>query len=145
MAFFEWEDSFSVNVAEIDQQHRRLIALVNELYEAIERSDNLATLESVMKELDTVVSVISELMNYASVHFSTEEKYMIEYEYPAYSEHYDEHRRFVDKVETFRQDFAKEKTRLSIDVAEFIRDWWRSHILGADKACGAFLHNKGLR
>jgi hemerythrin len=54
MAFFEWEDGFAVGVTEIDQQHRRLIGLISRLHEAIERSNDLATLASVMSELDTI-------------------------------------------------------------------------------------------
>jgi hemerythrin len=144
MAFFEWEDDFSVKVAEIDRQHRRLIALVNSLYEVIERSNELATMAAVLDEIDTVTSVITELMDYASVHFKTEEQYMLDYAYPEFEDHHKEHEEFLKKVEGFRESFDRKKTRLSITVAEFIRTWWRRHILDADKRCGAFLSARGM-
>ena len=145
MAFFEWEDRFSVNVAEIDRHHRKLIDLINQLHEAIERCSHLATIPSVMSELDTVTSVLTELVNYAEYHFGAEEKYMLEYAYPDHAGHRTEHLQFVDRVQAFKRSFEKEKSRLSIDIAEFMMQWWREHILGSDKKCGAFLNGKGMR
>jgi len=144
MAFIEWDDSFSVNVAEIDGHHRHLFGMVNQLHEAIERSNRVATLESVLRELETVAAVIRELIDYASYHFATEEDYMRRWAYPEHSQHRDEHRRFIDNVQAFRQAFDREETRLSLDVAEFVKSWWQTHILAADKKCGAFLNKQGV-
>jgi hemerythrin len=145
MAFFEWEDSFSVSIAEIDQQHRQLIKLVNQLHEAIERSNDLATMAAVMSELDTTSSAIDEMVDYARVHFATEENYMLRYVYPEYDSHKNEHQEFIDKVQTFRSKFEKTKTRLSLDITEFLKTWWRRHILAEDRRCGAFLNEAALR
>jgi hemerythrin len=145
MAFFEWEDRFSVNVAQIDQQHQRLFKLINDLHEAIARSNSLATMASVVKEMDTVTSVIRELMSYAEYHFGTEECYMSDYSYSGRDQHQTEHQDFIKRVHAFEQTFSREKTRLSIDIAEFLREWWRGHILGSDKKVGAFLNREGLR
>jgi len=145
MAFFDWEDAFGVGVLGIDQQHQRLIALINQLHDAIERSNELATLESVLSELAAVTSVVDELISYTQYHFSTEEGHMLQYAYPGYDEHKAEHEQFVGKVQDFRRRFDKQKTRLSLDIAEFLMNWWRGHILNSDKKCGAFLCEKGLR
>ena len=145
MAFFEWDDSFSVNVDEIDRHHQHLFRLINRLHEAIEHSNRLATLKSVLREQETVVAVIKELIDYASYHFTAEEDYMDRWAYPEHSQHRDEHRQFIDEVQAFRQTFDEKKTRLSLDLAEFAKSWWRSHILVADKKCGAFLNEQGLR
>ena len=144
MPFFEWDDSFSVNVVEIDQHHQHLFGLINQLHEAIERSNRLATLESVLREQETVAAVIKQLIDYASYHFTTEEDYMCRWAYPEHSQHRDEHRKFIDNVQAFRQAFDTKKTRLSPDIAEFAKSWWRSHILVTDKKCGAFLKEQGL-
>lgn len=144
MAFFEWEARFSVRISDIDQQHQRLIGLINQLYAAIERANRLATLGSVMSELETVSSVLDELIAYADYHFTTEEEYMREHAYPAYERHCQEHRLFADKAHAFKQRFQK-KTRLSLEIVEFLRTWWQNHILDTDKQCGAFLYTRGLR
>lgn len=145
MVFFEWRDAFSVQIAQIDQQHRRLIELVNDLHAAIERSNELATMEAVLSEIDTVVTVIGELIRYASYHFTTEEDYMTEYAYPGYDDHRRQHQSFIGKIDAYKRSFEKERTRISIDIATFIRQWWEVHILDSDKKCGAFLYDKGLR
>ncbi len=144
MAFFEWDDAFSVNVAEIDRHHKHLFGLINKLHEAIERSNELATLEAVMRELETVAAVLEELIDYASYHFSTEEHYMRRWAYAGESQHCDEHRQFIERARAFRQAFDKQKTRLSLDGADFVKSWWESHILVSDKKCGAFLNEQGL-
>ena len=145
MEFFEWDDGFSVNVVEIDRHHQHLFGLINELHEAIERSNRLATLESVLREQETVAAAIKKLIDYASYHFTTEEAYMRRWAYPEHSQHHDEHRQFIENVQAFKQAFDRKKTRLSLDIAEFAKSWWRSHILGTDKKCGAFLNEQGLR
>ena len=144
MAFFEWDDSFSVNVAEIDGHHRHLLGLISRLHEGIEHSNRLATLESVLREQETVAVVIKELIDYASYHFTTEERYMQQYAYPEHDRHCAEHRLFIDRVQEFKKSFDEKKTRLSVDLAEFAKSWWQSHILAVDKKCGAFLNEQGL-
>jgi hemerythrin len=144
MAFFEWEDSFAVGIADIDEQHRRLVGLISRLHEAIECSNRLATLASVMCELDTITAVIDELIDYIHYHFSTEEKYMLAHAYPGYDQHKKEHEQFEDQVRAYKRDFERQKTRLSVEIAEFLKSWWRAHILGTDRKSGAFLKEQGL-
>ena len=145
MVFFQRQPEFSVNIAEIDRQHKRLIDLVNQLHDAIEKSNQLATMDSVLREMNTITSVINEMLDYAIYHFSTEEKHMLDYHYPQYDQHKEEHLSFIENIKTFEHDFQKTKTRLSLDIAEFIMNWWQEHILNTDKQCGTFLHQNGLR
>ncbi len=144
MAFFEWDHRFSVRVAEIDRQHQRLIDLINQLYEAMNQGNDSNTLTSAVNELDTMTSVLDELIDYSRYHFSTEEKYMLEYAYPEYDKHKGQHDHFADKVRTLRQDFDEGKALLSMEIMQFLRDWWKEHILGTDKRFGPFFNEKGL-
>lgn len=144
MPYFEWDDSFTTHVTRIDEQHRRLIGLINRLHDAIERSNELATMSAVMNELVTATSVVNELVNYALYHFSTEEEYMSDYAFPAYAAHKQEHEQFIRRVDAFRRELEAHKGRLSIDIVEFLVEWWRSHILSSDKKCGAFLNEQGV-
>lgn len=143
MAFFEWEERFSVGISAIDEQHQRLFALINQLHDAIEHCEKLATLEAVLCELDAVTAVIGELIDYAQYHFSTEEDFMRRYEYPAYETHQTEHQQFVKEVQGYQQRFEQKKTRISLEIADFLVDWWRNHILESDQKCGAFCCAKG--
>lgn len=88
--------------------------------------------------------IINDLTNYTKIHFATEEQYMEKYNYPALSSQKLEHQRFIQKVGEFKQDFESGKIALSLNVANFVKDWLSSHILGSDKNYGPFLNSKGV-
>jgi len=101
-------------------------------------------LTSVADELETMTSVIDELIDYCYYHFSTEEEYMLEYAYPGYDKHKKNHGRFVNRIQTFHRDFEEGKAVLSMEIMHFLRNWWKEHILGTDKKLAPFLNEKGL-
>jgi hemerythrin len=145
MPFLEWTDAFSIGVAEIDQQHQRLLELLNRLHDASERSNSLATLASVLNEFEVVKRGIGELAAYASYHFETEEQYMVQHAYPETEQHRREHRAFAEKTRLFQQAAAGRKKRLCPEIAAFCREWWQTHVQGTDRRLGVFLVEKGLR
>ena len=144
MTFVQWNDTYSINVAEVDRQHQQLFDLINELHEAMMEERTRHTMATVVHELDTMATVLKELMDYTSYHFSTEENYMVEHAYPECDVHKAAHSQFIERVQAFKQDFDGGQALHSVEIVEFIRDWWRSHILVVDKKLGAFLNEKGL-
>lgn len=134
MAFMDWSDSLSVQVKEIDEQHKRLVQMVNRLHEAM------------MKKQGRLVvgGIISELADYTVYHFATEEKYMRLYKYPGTDEHLIEHKQFVQKVSAFKQDYDSGKLGVTIEVLNFLNKWLVTHISGTDKKFGPFFNGKGL-
>lgn len=144
MTFIEWNDDYSINLAEVDRQHQQLFNLINELHEAMMAGRIECTMTTVVHELATMVTVLKELMNYTSYHFSTEENYMVAHAYPECDAHRGAHRQFVERVQAFKRDFDDGQALHPVEIVEFIRDWWRSHILVVDKKLGAFLNEKGL-
>ena len=77
MALVTWNDSLSVNVAEIDQQHRKLIAMINELNDAMK----------IGKGKDVLGGIVNSLISYTATHFKTEEKYFAQFGYPDTEDH----------------------------------------------------------
>ena len=69
MTFIEWNDDYSINLAEVDRQHQQLFNLINELHEAMMAGRIECTMTTVVHELATMVTVLKELMNYTSYHF----------------------------------------------------------------------------
>ena len=66
----EWEEKYSVGVLEIDTQHKKLFATINELIDIIGgHFEQLA-----------INKVVSELLDYKKFHFATEEKYFKEFD-----------------------------------------------------------------
>ena len=65
MALIQWSSSLSVKVKQIDDEHQKLIKLINDLNDAMR----------VGKGKEALGKIINELVNYAAVHFNTEERY----------------------------------------------------------------------
>ena len=63
MPLFVWNDSYSVKVAELDNQHKKLIGLINQLYDAMKEG----------KGKDVLEVIFTELIEYTKNHFSAEE------------------------------------------------------------------------
>lgn len=145
MEFFEWQPSFSVKIAEIDQQHKKLIGFINQLNELVLPTGNQDSLKSMMKEISAQASVIEELVRYSSYHFSAEETYMSQYNYPDYEKHKKEHHYFIAKVQAFKSDFDAGKGTLSDEIVLFLKTWLSNHILKTDKAYAPFFQAKGLK
>ena len=141
--FIQWDDTYSINVAKVDQQHQRLFELINELHTAVTKSRVQPETTTVVRELATMATVLSELMDYTSDHFSTEENYMVTHAYPEYDVHRIAHGRFTERVQAFQRDFDDGRALRSMEIVEFIKDWWQRHILVVDKKLGVFLNEKG--
>merc|ERR1711941_18556 len=116
----DWDETMSVGVEEIDIQHRQLILLVNESYEALQRHDE-----------DKIPALLKKMKDYAAVHFEAEEAYMKRNNYPGLEAHKLKHVRFKKDVEEFQQK-KHEKTNLS-KLFVYLSRWLTRHIMDEDK------------
>lgn len=91
MAFMEWSDKLLTGVREVDEQHKKLVALINELYDAMKQG----------KGKEVIDKALDELVKYAGYHFSTEETLMTKYGYPELASHKREHENFKAKIKDF--------------------------------------------
>lgn len=117
----EWTDEFSVGVEEIDEQHKRLIALINTLITAIEEREKRDVLEKILEEM----------IDYINYHFISEEKYFEGMD--NLKEHKLKHWEFVKKTNQLNRDYGQNKLNISQDILDFLRDWLCNHILKIDK------------
>jgi hemerythrin len=134
MPLITWDDSYSVNVEEIDLQHKKLISLINDLDEGMKSGKSKNILES----------IISELINYTKYHFDTEEKFFKEFNYPEAQMHEKEHNEFVKQIAEFHEQYENGKTLLSVDLMMFLKKWLTEHIKGTDQKYSAFFNEHGL-
>lgn len=135
MAFIEWNSNLSVKIAAIDEQHQKLIAMINELNNAM----------ALGKGKEVVSKIINGLVSYATSHFSTEEKYFDQFKYPETLTHKKEHADFVKKVGEFQEKFNKGMAALTLEIMQFLKDWLVKHIQGTDKKYSSFFNEKGLK
>jgi hemerythrin len=135
MAFMNWSDTFAVNIAEVDAQHKKLLSLLNELFDAMK----------VGKGREVVGKVLTDLIDYTVYHFGTEEKLFKRYNYPDYLPHKKEHDELTKKAVALKTDFDQGKQVVTIEVMNFLKDWLNVHILQVDKKFGPFLNSKGVK
>ncbi|MEW6263187.1 MAG: bacteriohemerythrin [Thermodesulfobacteriota bacterium] len=135
MALIDWSGNLSVKVAEIDQQHQKLVAMINEIHEAMKQG----------RGKNVLGPIINELVNYTKTHFTTEEKYFDQFKYPQADIHKAKHKEFVKKVSEFKAGFDKGSLSLTVEVMNFLKDWLSGHIAGDDKKYGPFFNEKGLK
>jgi methyl-accepting chemotaxis protein/hemerythrin len=133
MARLNWTDEMSTGIAEQDEQHRKLIDLINRLNDAIHDGKDSAMLDS----------VLAELADYAVYHFGYEEELMSQYEYHDAAAHRLEHQNFVEWVDNIKKNRSATDAAMSAQVVNFLRLWVTGHIMKTDKKMGSDLTNMG--
>ena len=124
-----WDATLSVEVDEIDEDHRRLVDLFNTLNHSVSDGD----------APDYVEAVLEELINCTVWHFSHEERLMLKFGYKGYSDHKAEHQALLEAAEALRKKFLRQGKRISSEDIEHIERWLTGHVLGIDKDLGAYL------
>lgn len=122
MALITWSNELSVNIETIDQQHQKLINMINEFYDEITKKSN--------KEL--IAELIHKMKAYATEHFRAEEKLFKELDYDDVEDHIKQHEHFIKKVENLEQRYKNGKLILSIEITEFLKNWLVNHIQKID-------------
>jgi hemerythrin len=131
---FPWQDSYSISVPEIDEQHKNLFAIADTLYRAaLAREAHLNLSE-----------LLDKLLASSQQHFATEERLMASSGFPHYAQHKKQHDLFVGKAVSLRQEFEAGEADLAGEVLPFLSRWMSHHITHVDRVLGPHLHNRTL-
>ncbi len=123
MDAIEWDDSYSVGVPELDEQHKNLFRIVNTMFSTEDLSVNSKVITDLM----------AEMAEYASVHFETEERYMSECKYPGLANQIRAHDVFRKKVDELRSLHTAENKNMPSEMIRFLYEWLVNHIMFCDK------------
>jgi hemerythrin len=124
-----WDKTLSVDVSEIDDDHRKLVDLFNMLNHSVVEGDAPSYIEAVMEEL----------ISCTAWHFKHEERLMLKYGYEGLLAHKSEHEELIASVRALQQKLLQEgKPVLSEDI-QFLEHWLTGHIFGADMDLGSYL------
>ena len=134
MSVIEWKGNFSVKIKAIDEQHKKLVGMINVLHDAMRQGKGMAV----------IGITLDELAEYTVFHFATEEELMTRFSFPGLAAHKREHEACVARVPEFKKKLADGSMGLSIDVISFLVDWLNHHILDVDKQYSEFLNKKGM-
>jgi hemerythrin len=134
MALFNWSNEYSVNIKEIDEQHKVLISLINELHDKMK----------VGKAKEVLGDILDKLIDYTVYHFKHEENLFASNGYPDSNIHKTVHVGLVQQVKEIKKNFEGGKVVLSMEVMNFLKGWLGNHILGTDKKYSSYLNSKGV-
>ena len=124
-----WDNSLSVDIKEIDDDHRKLLELFNILNHSVNEGDAANYIEAVLEEL----------ISFTVWHFRHEERLMLKYGYEGIAEHKMEHQQLIESARTLEKKFLLGGKPLSVEDIEFLEQWVTGHILGADMDLGSYL------
>jgi len=124
-----WDESLSVDVDEIDEDHQKLVDLFNMLSQSVAEGDSA----------DYIDAVLEELISCTVWHFRHEERLMLLYKYEDLAEHKAEHHDLIDSVKALQQKFHDGNKLLTNEDIEYLETWLTEHILGHDMRLGFYL------
>lgn len=120
---YEWDDKYSVGISKIDEAHKEYIDCINKAIAIKENNGNPEELKEVLYGLITL----------KMIHFSTEEDYMSEFNYPEYQHHLEEHNDFSKKTNAYCKKVDNGELYLLNEMLEFLREWLVDHVLVTDR------------
>jgi hemerythrin len=123
VGYLKWKNKYSVNVAEIDEQHKKLFDLVNAMYDAMHAG----------KGSDMIGTVIEEFVDFTDYHFKAEERLLLQHGYPDFEEHKVMHDALVRKAQSIKEAFDSGNSPTTIEVMLLLANWLNLHILDEDQ------------
>lgn len=133
-ALVSWSDDLSVGVQEIDEQHKVLIGLLNQLHDAVaQRHGSTACRET-----------LDRLAEYTRIHFAVEESLMRILSYPDYERHKGEHEALTSQVSALQRKLDEGHAAISFELLHFLKLWLTKHISESDRRYGSHFLEKGL-
>ena len=135
MDFVVWNEKYSVKISTIDEQHKKLVAIINELYNSMKNG----------KSKEQLGKTLTDLVEYTKYHFSYEEGLLEKAGYDDLPEHKEQHKAFVDKITTTCKNYENGKLFMSIDICNFLQNWLIHHIQGTDQKYSQILLDNGVK
>jgi hemerythrin-like metal-binding protein/PAS domain S-box-containing protein len=131
MAIFQWSKDFCTGLDKVDQQHQRLVGMLNELDEA----------RTIGGDTQLVLGLLDSLADYTQYHFATEEELMAEPSFDPQEriKHMGQHQVFIEKVAEVQLLARQQPDVVSDELMDFLAHWLIEHILGSDQKMGELI------
>lgn len=129
MSFVEWSHDLEVGSNEMDAQHQRLVAIINQYHDAVEKKAPRAEL----------ITIFGKVAEYAVYHFRDEEALMEQHKFPALARHRAIHRQLVDRVTEMMAALKQGKPGIEQEIKYFLKTWLTAHIKGIDRQYTPFV------
>jgi hemerythrin len=135
MPFIVWTSELSVDVKMLDNDHKKLVILINDLHDGL-----MAGRDS--KELE---HIFDELVACTRLHFANEERFLTEAGYSGAAAHKQEHGHKIEQVLMLQARFLSAKDSADdIEVLDQLKNWLFTHMERSDKEFVAHLKATGV-
>ncbi|MBT3877434.1 MAG: hemerythrin family protein [Candidatus Scalindua sp.] len=131
----EWNGEHSVGISVIDEKHKEFIDIINKVIVAKQHDNNPEKIEEVLREI----------IDYAWNHFRDEESYMVEFCYPEYQYHKEEHLDFVHRANSYFKIVTSGNYQILNEILEYLKRWLVNHIQGTDQKYVECFRKNGLK
>ncbi len=132
MPIIKWRDSYSVGVEQFDNEHRKLVELINRMFAIVRDKGDVMELSD----------AVARLIDYTQFHFESEEAALEKSNFPGLEAHRKKHAELARQVTGFQQRLLNEDAFLmSTEFYRFLRDWLLEHIIQEDMKYSRFLAN----
>jgi methyl-accepting chemotaxis protein/hemerythrin len=132
--YMPWSRDLELGIKVFDDQHKKLIEMINQLYDAIR--DN--------KVKSSIDKILNDLVSYTVYHFNTEEEAFKRYGYPELAKHTEIHENLKKTVGEVKAKLDSGKEVIGFNIISFLENWVKNHILVEDKKYAPFLKKNGM-
>jgi hemerythrin len=126
-----WDEKYSTGIPLIDNQHKELFSLTNELFKACRDRDD--TLKGIFKD------TMSRMVEYVRFHFGVEQELLQRINYPEYHEHKKQHDELIRDILDTVKDYGEGKKFVPNHFVRTLREWILSHIALTDKRYATYI------
>lgn len=122
MTLLEWKSEFSVGIASMDFEHRKMITMINEIYDEL----------SQRKDADSIEQFLGDIHAAINAHFALEERMMKDAGYVEYEAHKDDHEELLDQIRDMMDRFREDPENGFELLRENLADWFEKHFASFD-------------
>lgn len=129
--FIDWTDAYKLGIPQVDNDHKKLVDLLNRFFACSQDSGDTASLGAILNDL------VNETRN----HFQREEVMLDRHNYPYLAPHAAEHERLILQLGHFQTPYLEGKCdhQVTVETAEFLRNWLLNHIQHEDMAYRSYV------
>jgi len=132
--FMPWGEELELGVKMFDEQHKKLVQLINQLYNGVRDG----------KGQDFLGGILNELVQYTVYHFNSEEEMFAKHGYENQRQHIQIHENLKSTVGELKQKLESGEAVIGFNVIAFLENWVKNHILVEDKRYVDFFKSRGL-
>ncbi len=128
MSLLNWKSEYSVGIDSMDDEHRQMFQLINEIHEEMHGRRNPDSMEQFLGDIHTAIAM----------HFALEERVMREAGYEEYEAHKEDHEELLDQIRDMMDTFDGDREAGFRKLSECLSGWFLTHFGSFD----ARLHGK---